>query len=85
MVGTMKMPSSHAIAVVGRRFPGMMPSASTRMAKSITVRIRIAQDGKVSASGNGHSTGEPLNVQATRNSSERAVRKSYPGTTETKL
>ncbi len=81
----MKMHSSQAIAVVGRRFPGMMPSASTRMAKSSRVRIRIAQDGNVSASGSGQSTGEPLKVQARGTVPERAVCKSYPGTPETKL
>ncbi len=81
----MKMHSSQAIAVVGRRFPGMMPKTSTRMAKSIRVRIRTAQDGKVSASGNCHSTGEPLTLQARGTVPERATSKSYPGTTGTKL
>ena len=79
------MPSSQAMAVVGRRLPGMIPRASTRMTKSATLSIRITQDGSVPASGNGHSTGEPLKLQTRGTVPERAIPKSYPGVSGTKL
>ena len=73
------------MAVVGRRFPGMMPRASTRMARSTTVRIMITQDGRLSAREKGHNTDEPLKFQTRGTVPERATVKSYPAARRTKL
>ncbi len=44
------------MAVVGRRFPGMTPTATMRITKSITPSTKTSQVGSVPTSGNGHST-----------------------------
>lgn len=54
--GTKKIPSNQAIAVVGRRLPGMMPTANTLITKSATASSTTIHVGAEPASENGHNT-----------------------------
>lgn len=83
--GTKKMPRSHAIAVVGRLLPGIIPKASTLMIKSATPSSTTTHVGAVPASENGHNTSLPPETGSRRTVSSQGTLPSLSVRCRTKL
>ncbi len=80
-----KMPSSQAMAVVGRLLPGIMPMATTRITRSAMLSNTTTHVGAVPASEIGHSTGLPPGCAHRRTGFRRGNEHSLAAAGPTKL